>query len=215
MHRHRGFRLVPFIVTFGTMLVFRGLAEQSRSSRQNPACPAPSWPATLLDPPAGGATSSCPTGVWLVLAAGRCPGFRPARDGVRSPCLRDWLERSHAAALRRAMCPGRRSWCTRSAGLFMALAGIVRASMSLAKRRSRGRQRPGARNHRRRRDRRRQLERRPRQRAGSLVGAFDDDDPPQRLCFRRSARSGAKIVIGGIIVGAVAVDQLTQSRMKR
>ena len=44
-------RLVPFIVTLGTMLLFRGLAEQLAGQNKIPA-EAPPWIATLLDPPA-------------------------------------------------------------------------------------------------------------------------------------------------------------------
>ncbi len=63
-----GLRLVPFIVTLGTMLIFRGMAEwladQSKvvlSDQQ-----VPGWLSTLLDPPAAAWHLVC-TGVWLVL----------------------------------------------------------------------------------------------------------------------------------------------------
>ena len=62
-------RLVPFIVTLGTMLVFRGLAERISEQRKVQA-PAPEWLGTLLDPPAEGSWQLVPTGVWIVLALG-------------------------------------------------------------------------------------------------------------------------------------------------
>lgn len=64
-----GLRLVPFIVTLGTMLVFRGLAEYISEQKKIQA-PAPDWLATLLDPPSQGSWLLVPPGVWLVLMLG-------------------------------------------------------------------------------------------------------------------------------------------------
>ncbi len=62
-------RLVPFIVTLGTMLIFRGAAEYVSEQKKIQA-PAPDWLSTLLDPPGEGSFLLWPTGVWLVLALG-------------------------------------------------------------------------------------------------------------------------------------------------
>ena len=42
-----------------------------------------------------------------------------------------------------------------------------------------------------------------------------DDDAPQRMRLRQVSDPIQKVIIGGIIIAAVAVDQFTQSRMKR
>lgn len=62
-----GLRLVPFIVTLGTMLAFRGLAERISNQRKI-AAPAPDWLSTLLTPPGQDSYQFVPTAVWLVLA---------------------------------------------------------------------------------------------------------------------------------------------------
>jgi ribose transport system permease protein len=64
-----GLRLVPFIVTLGTMLVFRGLAEQISGQRKVSAA-APDWMGTLLNPPAAGSWQLVSIGVWLVIILG-------------------------------------------------------------------------------------------------------------------------------------------------
>jgi len=64
-----GLGLVPFIVTLGTMLVFRGLAERVSDQKKIQA-PAPDWLATLLDPPAAGSWQMVCTGVWIVVVLG-------------------------------------------------------------------------------------------------------------------------------------------------
>ncbi len=62
-------RLAPFIVTLGTMLVFRGAAELiARQSKISAA--APEWLTGLLDPPAPGSLQFLPSGVWIVIALG-------------------------------------------------------------------------------------------------------------------------------------------------
>ncbi|MFV2066694.1 MAG: ABC transporter permease [Pirellulales bacterium] len=63
-------RLVPFIVTLGTMLVFRGTAEWVANQQKVvvPDVHAPEWISTLLDPPPPWQLVC--TGVWLVLALG-------------------------------------------------------------------------------------------------------------------------------------------------
>ena len=64
-----GLRLVPFIVTLGMMLVFRGLAEQVSDQKKIQA-PAPDWLATLLDPPPDESYRMVCTGVWMVIVLG-------------------------------------------------------------------------------------------------------------------------------------------------
>jgi ribose transport system permease protein len=64
-----GLRLVPFIVTLGTMLLYRGLAEEISDQKKIQAA-APDWLATLLDPPAEGSAKLVCTGVWIVIALG-------------------------------------------------------------------------------------------------------------------------------------------------
>ncbi len=61
-------RLVPFIVTLGTMLVFRGAAEQLSHQQKIAVDDAPAWIATLLDTPSAGSWKLIATGAWIVLA---------------------------------------------------------------------------------------------------------------------------------------------------
>jgi ribose transport system permease protein len=63
-------RLVPFIVTLGTMLFFRGLAERLADQKKIQAAGAPEWLASLLDPPARGSWTLVCDGVWIVLVLG-------------------------------------------------------------------------------------------------------------------------------------------------
>jgi ribose/xylose/arabinose/galactoside ABC-type transport system permease subunit len=60
-------RLAPFIVTLGTMLAYRGLAETLADERKV-AASAPAWLGGLLDPPEPGSLQFVPAGVWLILA---------------------------------------------------------------------------------------------------------------------------------------------------
>jgi ribose transport system permease protein len=64
-----GLKLVPFIATLGTMLFFRGLAEEVADSKKV-AADAPAWIATLLDPPGDGSAKVVCTGVWIVIVLG-------------------------------------------------------------------------------------------------------------------------------------------------
>jgi ribose transport system permease protein len=63
-------RLVPFIVTLGTMLFFRGLAERLADQKKIQAASAPEWLSSLLDPPARGSWTLVCDGVWIVLVLG-------------------------------------------------------------------------------------------------------------------------------------------------
>jgi ribose transport system permease protein len=61
-------RIAPFVVTLGTMLVFRGLAEVV-SSQYTVRVSAPAWIATLVDPPASSSAPLFAWAVWILLAA--------------------------------------------------------------------------------------------------------------------------------------------------
>jgi ribose transport system permease protein len=69
-----GLRLVPFIATLGTMLLFRGLAEVISDQKKIQAA-APDWLATLLDPPLEGSVKLVCTGVWIVIVLGALLAF--------------------------------------------------------------------------------------------------------------------------------------------
>lgn len=58
-------RLAPFIATLGTMLFFRGLAEELSGQKKIQA-DAPAWMSTLLDPPGEESWRFLCTGVWIV-----------------------------------------------------------------------------------------------------------------------------------------------------
>lgn len=62
-----GLRLVPFIVTLGTMLAFRGAAEIISDEKKIAVYDAPKWLSTLLTPPAADSYQFVCTGVWIVL----------------------------------------------------------------------------------------------------------------------------------------------------
>lgn len=62
-------RLAPFIVTLGTMLLLRGLAEQI-SGQKKVQAPAPDWLSTLLDAPQADRGEWFSTGVWIVVILG-------------------------------------------------------------------------------------------------------------------------------------------------
>lgn len=64
-----GLRLVPFIVTLGTMVIYRGLAEWLSDQRKIQVADAPDWLSTLLSPPPPHSWQILSTGVWLVIAA--------------------------------------------------------------------------------------------------------------------------------------------------
>ncbi len=63
-----GLQLVPFIVTLGTMLAFRGAAEIISDNKKVAFNDAPEWLATLLKPPPPESYQLVCTGVWIVLA---------------------------------------------------------------------------------------------------------------------------------------------------
>lgn len=61
-------KLAPFVVTLGTMLVYRGLAEHV-SNQDTVRAQAPRWIAGLLDPPSASGAPLVAWGVWIVLGA--------------------------------------------------------------------------------------------------------------------------------------------------
>jgi ribose transport system permease protein len=63
-----GLNLTPFIVTLGTMVIYRGAAEWI-ARQQKIQAPAPEWVASLLDRPAEDSWQLLPAGVWIVLVA--------------------------------------------------------------------------------------------------------------------------------------------------
>jgi len=62
-----GLRLVPFIVTLGTMLIFRGLAEWVSDQKKIQAPDAPDWMSTLLETPKPDSWQLVPTGAWIIV----------------------------------------------------------------------------------------------------------------------------------------------------
>lgn len=60
-------RLMAFIVTLGSMLAYRGIAE-AISDQRKIAAVAPAWLGGLLDPPSSALALGLPGGVWLCLA---------------------------------------------------------------------------------------------------------------------------------------------------
>lgn len=71
-------RLAPFIATLGTMLVWRGAAEEV-SSQKKLSADSPEWLASLLDPPATDDLLPVATGVVLVLVAALAMAWMLAR----------------------------------------------------------------------------------------------------------------------------------------
>lgn len=67
-------KLAPFVVTLGTMLVYRGLAEQV-SAQLTVRATAPRWIAALLDPPATSHAPLVSWGVWLVIVVALVVSF--------------------------------------------------------------------------------------------------------------------------------------------
>jgi ribose transport system permease protein len=61
-----GLRLVPFIVTLGTMLIFRGLALRI-ADQQKIQADAPNWLVNLLDTPPPGSWQFISTAAWIVV----------------------------------------------------------------------------------------------------------------------------------------------------
>ena len=164
-----GLRVVPFIVTLGTMLLIRGAAKGLADERR---IEAPiTWLNDLLRTVRDGSGLLLPWGIWVVAAAGgRSSPVTLQLHAVRPPRLRDRIERAHRAAVRRAV--------ERSKIAVYALAGGASpaspaccSSRSLSVGDPTVGDRPRARRHRGRHHRRRQPVGRQGHRLGTLAGA--------------------------------------------
>jgi ribose transport system permease protein len=205
-----GLRLVPFIVTLGTMLLFRGLAEQL-SDQNKIQAPAPDWLATLLDPPLEGSLQLVCSGVWIVIGLAVVLAF-VLRNSVFGRHV--FALGSNEAAARLCGLPVARIKIAVYAlgGLFMALAGVfefnnlnrqgnptsgvgleleVIAAVVIG-----GGSLNGGRAS----------------VLGSLVGALMMTTLRSGCVFAEVPDPVQKIVIGAIIIGAVAIDQVRQRR---
>lgn len=203
-------RLVPFIVTLGTMLLFRGVAEQI-SDQRKVAAEAPAWIAGLLDPPAPGSIQFFSSGVWLVfvLALAVAALLRYTTFGRHIVAIG-----SNEAAARLCGIPIHRvKWAVYAiGGVFMALAGMfefanlnkqgnptsgngleldIIAAVVIG-----GGSLNGGRGS----------------VLGSLVGALMMTTLRNGCVFAEVPDPIQKIVIGVIIISAVAVDQLRERR---
>ena len=209
-----GLNLVPFIVTLGTMLAFRGLAEQMANREKIAISTAPAWLSGLLDPPRAGSWQLMATGAWIVVALAL----------VMALVMRYTVFGRHVFAIGSNEATARlcgvnvaRTKIVMYAlgGLFMALAGIfsfsnlgsqgdptsgvgdeltVIAAVVIG-----GGSLNGGRGS----------------VLGSIVGALTMTALKSGCDYAGVGDSIEKIIIGGIIVAAVAIDQFTQSRLRR
>jgi ribose/xylose/arabinose/galactoside ABC-type transport system permease subunit len=209
-----GLRLVPFIVTLGTMMVFRGLAEQVAHQDKIPVHDAPAWLGTLLDPPAKGSYQLMPTGAWLVVAAAIALAI-VMRLTVFGRHVFAIGSNEATARLCGVNVPFTKIVVYALSGFFMAVAGLfsfsylssqgdpeaglgmeldIIAAVVIG-----GGSLSGGRGS----------------VLGSIVGALTMTTLQNGCVYAQVSDPVQKIIIGGIIVAAVAVDQLTQSRSKR
>jgi ribose transport system permease protein len=207
-------RLVPFIVTLGTMLVFRGAAEQIADEKKIAVANAPQWLSTLVDPPPAGSIQLISTAAWLVVILG----------ALLAIVLHFTVFGRHVFAIgsneaTSRLCgvnvPRTKIIVYALGGLFMALAGLFSFSQEanqgnpdaglgqelniIAAVVIGGGSLSGGRGS----------------VLGSIVGALTMTALKNGCGYAGVGDSIEKIIIGGIIIAAVAVDQLTQSRMKR
>lgn len=204
-------RLVPFIATLGTMGVFRGLAEQLTDAQKISIEAAPGWLADLSNPNPPGSLAS---GTWLIVALAV----------VLSAILRRTVFGRHvlaigsneaAATLSGIRVPRVKVAVYALGGLFMALAGLfsfsylnmqgdpetaigyeldVIAAVVIGG----GSLNGGRANV-----------------LGSIVGALTMTVLRAGCIYASVSEPITKIVIGAIVVAAVAVDQLSQRRGRR
>lgn len=209
-----GLSLVPFIVTLGTMGILRGLAEQLAGLTKISVDAAPQWLAGLLDPAPPGSWQVLATGAWLVIALGI----------ILSAVLRRTVFGRHvlaigsnetAARLCGIRVPRVKVAVYAIGGLFMALAGVfsfsylnkqgdpetgigyeldVIAAVVIG-----GGSLNGGRAS----------------VLGSIVGALTMTVLRIGCDYAGVNAPVKKIVIGTIVVAAVAVDQLSQRRARR
>ena len=209
-----GLRLVPFIVTLGTMLVFRGLAEQIAHQDKIALRDAPQWLGTLLDPPAKGSFQLMATGAWLVVLLGIALAI-VMHFTIFGRHVFAIGSNEATARLCGINVPRTKIIVYALGGLFMAIAGLfsfsdlrnqgdpeaglgmeldIIAAVVIG-----GGSLSGGRGS----------------VLGSIVGALTMTTLRSGCVYAQVSDPIQKIIIGGIIIAAVAVDQLTQSRMKR
>lgn len=209
-----GLRLVPFIVTLGTMLVFRGLAEQIAHQDKIALKDAPDWLASLLDPPAKGSFQLMATGAWLVVLLGIALAI-VMHFTVFGRHVFAIGSNEATARLCGVNVPRTKIFVYALGGLFMAVAGLF----SFSELRNQGDPEAGlgieldiiaavvigggslsgGRGS----------------VLGSIVGALTMTTLRSGCVYAQVSDPIQKVIIGGIIIAAVAVDQFTQSRMKR
>ncbi|HEY2148377.1 MAG TPA: ABC transporter permease [Pirellulales bacterium] len=209
-----GLRLVPFIVTLGTMMMFRGLAEQVAHQDKIPVHDAPAWLGSLLDPPAKDSYQLMAAGAWLVVVLAIVLAI-VMRLTVFGRHVFAIGSNEATARLCGVNVPRTKIIVYALAGFFMALAGIFSFS-ELAKQgdpeAGRGMELDiiaavvigggslsGGRGS----------------VLGSIVGALTMTTLRSGCVYAQVSDPVQNIIIGGIIVAAVAVDQLTQSRWRR
>ena len=83
-------RVVPFIVTLGTMLLVRGAAKGLADERRIEA--PVTWLNDLLRTVRDGSGVLLPTGIWITVALAIVVAFDAALHAVRAASLRDRLE---------------------------------------------------------------------------------------------------------------------------
>jgi ribose transport system permease protein len=205
-------RVVPFIVTLGTMLLYRGLAEQLSSQNKIQAA-APAWLSTLLDPPGEGSVKLVCTGVWIVIALAIVLAF-VLRASVFGRHVFAVGSNESAARLCGLPVPRVKIAVYALGGLFMALAGVfefdnlnrqgnptsgvgleleVIAAVVIG-----GGSLSGGRGS----------------VLGSLVGALLMTTLRSGCVFAEVPDPVQKVMIGAIIIGAVAIDQVRQRRSR-
>ena len=207
-------RLVPFIVTLGTMLAFRGLAEQLAHQEKIAIAEAPQWLATLLDPPPPGSHQLMATGAWLVVIMGAALAA-VMHFTVFGRHVYAIGSNEATARLCGINVPRTKIIVYALGGLFMALAGLfsfsdlgsqgdpgaglgmeldIIAAVVIG-----GGSLSGGRGS----------------VLGSIVGALTMTTLRSGCVYAQVSDPIQKIVIGGIIIAAVAVDQFTQGRVRR
>ena len=205
-------RLVPFIVTLGTMAIYRGAAIQLADRTKIDVANSPKWLSGLLSPPQN-AYQLVATGVWLVIALGL----------VLACVMRYTVFGRHVVAIGSneiaARLSGIRVAWTKIAiyaigGLFMAVAGILNFSYQGAQGDPTtrvgyeldmiaavvigGGSLSGGRGS----------------VVGSILGALTMTTLSSGCDYAQQDESITRMIIGAIIIAAVALDQFTQRRQR-
>jgi ribose transport system permease protein len=209
-----GLRLVPFIVTLGTMMIYRGAAEQIAHQNKIAISDAPQWLATLVDPPRAGSWQLISTAAWLVVLMGIALAI-VLRFTVFGRHVFAVGSNEATARLCGINVPQTKIIVYALGGLFMALAGLFSFSEEnnqgnpdaglgmelyiIAAVVIGGGSLSGGRGS----------------VLGSIVGALTMTVLKSGCGYMGVGDSIEKIVIGSIIIIAVAIDQLTQGRKAR